>query len=757
MQDKTSLKNTARPETANMPGNFGARTARLFHVSELQILADLGREYEGTVPFLGLATARKSSGATYRRIIAPFDRFIDIGDARSRLQADTAALLAARGDQLVGELDTVNDSYQHAADRIAHVPNVQQLSAAPSTTPSPADAEALHRLLKVLPDNDSNVMAVAILGPTGVVRAASQMLIIGANLGYREFVQQALTGVPVTSDIHFAEPQIGSLPATAFAAPILSADQHVVGLAVLWVRATALWDVMKASNNLAGPGSFAVLFDQQGIRIAHTYSADILFHPGARLDKKVVDALVMQQRFGPRTRALLEDVREFPEQYERAIAKTPSGDVFRGFSPVNRHWNFGIGRRLRTAPWTVFYMIPESSVLSQIAQMTRKKLEFASLITLLALVVGTLVAANILNPVRDLSTATQAIAAGDLSARVPVQRADELGRLGAGFNTMAGRIEAQAADLLSARNDLEARVLARTEELARTARSLEQEILERTRAQESSRASQQLLEGIVGSSNDAIISKTLDGVITSWNPGAGRLFGFSAQEAIGQSMQMLIPPERREEEVMILARVARGESVDHLETVRLRADKTPIEISATISPVEDSQGRIVGASQIARDITERKLHERKVREQLERLNLLQHITRAMGERQDLPSIFHVVLSTIEDQLPIDFGCICLRNPPEAFLTVTCVGPRSAAIATGLGLGEQAQVQIDGNGLSRCVQGQLVYEPDVTQVVLRISANAFRITGSGRSSWPRLSWRARYLACWLQPGASRTVQ
>ncbi len=323
---------------------------------------------------------------------------LDIGDARHRLQMQTAALLAARGDQLVGALDTVNDTYLHAADRIAHVPNVQQLFATPSTEIAPADADSLHKLLKVLPDSDANVIAVGILDSTGVVKAASDMRLIGAKLGYREFVQQAMRGTPVISDLHFAEAQIGSAPATAFVAPILMAGNRTVGLAVLWVRAAALWDVMKASNGLAGPGSFAVLFDHQGIRIAHTYSTDILFHPGARLDKTIVEMQVAQERFGPRTRALLQDVREFPEQYQRAITDHPSGDAFRGFAPVNKQWNYGVGRRLQTAPWTVFYMVPEASVLSQIAQMTRKKLVFGSVIALLALLLGTFSRCEYLKP-----------------------------------------------------------------------------------------------------------------------------------------------------------------------------------------------------------------------------------------------------------------------------------------------------------------------------------------------------------------------
>ena len=648
---------------------------------------------------------------------------IDIRDAHHRILTQAGALLAARADQLVGNLDAVNRVYRNAAERIAHIPNALPIVA---SSLKPADFDSLHNLLGVMPASDPNVIATAILGPAGVVKAASNSSLVGANLAARDFVQHALRGVSVTSDIYFADPQIGAAPAIAFAAPIF-ADKQVAGVAVLWLRAAALWEVMKASNGLAGPGSFAVLFDHHGIRIAHSYNQDIVFHPGAKLDRATIDALSASRRFGERTRELLEDVREFPEQYQRAVAETVDGGTFRGFAPVNGQWNYGTARRLQTVPWTVFYMLPEDSSLAQIAQTTRTKALFAGIIALLALLVGALVAANILEPVQSLSKATEAIAVGDLAARVQVRRADELGRLGRNFNTMAARIESQAAELKHARDELEARVLERTGELARTAKDLEKEIEERTRAEESVRATQQLLQGIIGSSDDAIISKRLDGVITSWNPAAERLFGYSAQQAIGQPMLILFPPDRVAEEPAILKRIASGEYVDHFETVRVRADGTRVEISATISPLKDRDGRIIGASKIARDITERKSQERKLQAQLERMNLLQQITRSIGERQDLRSIFQVVISTLEDRFPIDFGCICLHRPPDNFITVSCLGPRSTEFAKGIGLLEQARVEIDGNGLSRCIHGQLVYERDVTQ-----SSYAFpqRLAGGG---------------------------
>jgi PAS domain S-box-containing protein len=123
-----------------------------------------------------------------------------------------------------------------------------------------------------------------------------------------------------------------------------------------------------------------------------------------------------------------------------------------------------------------------------------------------------------------------------------------------------------------------------------------------------------LLAAIVDCSDDAIVSKNLDGIITSWNRGAERLFGYAAEEAIGQDIRLIIPRDRWHEEVTILERLRRGERIDHFETVHVRKDGTTLDISLTISPVEDAVGRIIGASKVARDITERKRAEKAFKE-----------------------------------------------------------------------------------------------------------------------------------------------
>ena len=135
------------------------------------------------------------------------------------------------------------------------------------------------------------------------------------------------------------------------------------------------------------------------------------------------------------------------------------------------------------------------------------------------------------------------------------------------------------------------------------------------------------LASIIESSDDVIVSKTLEGVITSWNPAAERIFGYTAAEAIGQNIRLIIPHDRWGEEDDVLARIGRGERVDHFETVRRAKDGHLLNISLTVSPIKDRSGKIVGASKVARDITDRKRAEA----ELERLLSSEKQSRAQAE------------------------------------------------------------------------------------------------------------------------------
>jgi PAS domain S-box-containing protein len=149
-------------------------------------------------------------------------------------------------------------------------------------------------------------------------------------------------------------------------------------------------------------------------------------------------------------------------------------------------------------------------------------------------------------------------------------------------------------------------------ECVKAGEALRQTLAELKDTKASLREGQERLAAIVQFSDDAIISKDLDGIITSWNNGAERLFGYLAEEVIGKSITILTPPERQDEEATILRHIRRGDRIEHYETVRRRKDGSLVDISLTVSPVRGEAGEIVGASKIARDITERKRSEAQI-------------------------------------------------------------------------------------------------------------------------------------------------
>src|SRR5678815_3621345 len=138
------------------------------------------------------------------------------------------------------------------------------------------------------------------------------------------------------------------------------------------------------------------------------------------------------------------------------------------------------------------------------------------------------------------------------------------------------------------------------------------------------------LSALIESADDAIISKTLKGIITSWNAGAQRIFGYTADEVIGKSITILIPEGHENEEPAILARLRAGERIEHYETIRVRKDGKLVNISLTVSPIIGPNGEIIGASKIARDITEQRQARRALDEASERLKLASTAAR-LGE------------------------------------------------------------------------------------------------------------------------------
>ncbi len=186
------------------------------------------------------------------------------------------------------------------------------------------------------------------------------------------------------------------------------------------------------------------------------------------------------------------------------------------------------------------------------------------------------------------------------------------------------------------------------------------DVTERKRGEEAT----QRLAAIVASSDDAIVSKTVYGIITSWNEAAERLFGYSADEIIGKSILTIIPPDRHDEETEIVSRIRRGERVEHYETVRRRKDGTPVDVSLTVSPIKRADGTIAGASKIARDITERKRAQALLRQHASRLETLNRVSRIIARDLDLERIVQSVTDIATELSGARFGAFFFNSVDE---------------------------------------------------------------------------------------------
>ena len=255
-----------------------------------------------------------------------------------------------------------------------------------------------------------------------------------------------------------------------------------------------------------------------------------------------------------------------------------------------------------------------------------------------------------------------------------------------------------------------------------------------------------LLAAVVDSSDDAIITKTLDGTITSWNASAGRLLGYTGAEIIGRPITILIPSDRREEERHIIENLRAGKRIEHYETVRIAKDGRLIEVALTISPVRDQTGQIVGASKILRDITERKRIERELQEMhAERDQILESERAARGQAERLSATKDEFLALLSHEL---------RTPLNAILGWTEILRRGSSTHTDFEKGlvviernvrAQTQLVDDLLDMSRIISGQMRFD------VQPVMPYAF-VQGAVESARPAADARGVRLEAILDPAA-----
>lgn len=661
---------------------------------------------------------------------------MDWRQTRERLQDGLQDLLQARAEQVVHEVDSFHRSHVPEAARLARFPAVRTFcgAAAGGTAPAAGLLETqVHELLAGYPASDSRVRGAALLNREGRVMVASEMPLAGLDLSRQPHVRAALRGAAVVSEVHLATPEPNEKPRIAYLAPVQGPDGRFACVAVLWVRADSLSQLLRNSNALAGPGSHAVLLDAQGIRIADSAGDELQFRPAGRLEPAVVEVLVAQARFGAATRTLLEDVRASPRQFERARAAMPAGGLFLSEPPARpaatgaprraagasaaveagAGGDYGVARRAASVPWTVVYLAPRAALDAPLATLWLDKLVQAAPLLLLAYGAGLLFVRGIVRTARHLGAITTAIAGGNLEARAREHSADELGRLGLSFNTMAARLQAQIVELQRSRDMLDTRLHVRTSELHRANHKLEAQAAERQRAEEAMHEGEQLLQAIVDHSSTIISVKDLKGRYLLVNRRLRELRGLDEDALLGQTDHELYDPEladlmRASDQRAAAAAFAlvEEERVPH-------EDGSVHDYLSVKCPLHDRAGRVYGTCSISTDVTALKHAAGQMQMQAERLGLLEQLAGAIGEQKDLPSLCQAALGHLEEHMRLDFSGLCHWDADAHVLVMHRMSMRSTVVAAELALSESAHVQVDSSVLWRGVHGELVHEPDIS--------------------------------------------
>jgi signal transduction histidine kinase len=312
---------------------------------------------------------------------------------------------------------------------------------------------------------------------------------------------------------------------------------------------------------------------------------------------------------------------------------------------------------------------------------------------IVALLLSTWLQGVVIQPILATSSvARRVVETRDYSLRVAKTTSDEVG------------------GLVDAFNDMVAEVGRRSEALEASNRVLEHEVAERKRAEVALLRAHEMakLAHVITGAN---------GVFESWSDTLPGLMGMSNGKLPRDTREWLAlihPDDQANFRARAIEAAKSGARTDVQYRMPSRGGGW-IHIKQAIEPLEGSGHAGTRWLCTLQDVTMEMLAEQRIRGQLEHLRLLDQITRSTGERLDLKSIFQVVVGTLEDSLPVDFGCVCLYDPAANMLTVSSVGAKSAALARELTMDTGASVGVDSNGLSRCVLGQLVYEPDVVQV------------------------------------------
>jgi C4-dicarboxylate-specific signal transduction histidine kinase/CheY-like chemotaxis protein len=380
-------------------------------------------------------------------------------EERAEARAANVALLEARVDEIGHTLEAMVRGYRDAAVRTARDPDV--IAFCRGSVEARARAiPALQERLDVFRGEDSAIRGLGLVDLNGTVIAATETQLRGANISYRNYFRSARQGAEGISDVFVSLPLTGRTPTVAVAVPVRSRSGEVVGVSMLWLRAKALWDVMRAANGTGGRGSYFILFDRLGFRVGHSASEELLYHPAAALTEQDARAVLADRRFQERTAELVNTVVPYPLHEIRGREHRV---LRRHASPANQVDNLAVARTFPALPWTLVGHIPESEVDVGVASLLPKVVPALLVGLAFALVAGALLMRHVVCPIRRVAAAAAALERGELAlcedGKVPadVDRRDEVGGLARSFRSMASSLADRERNLRERNRDLERR------------------------------------------------------------------------------------------------------------------------------------------------------------------------------------------------------------------------------------------------------------------------------------------------------------
>jgi PAS domain S-box-containing protein len=440
---------------------------------------------------------------------------------------------------------------------------------------------ACQSLLADIAARHANFDRVIVAGATGTVTCGSHTDYAGVNFSDRSWFKEAVHGGKFTASEYLVGRVTGK-PSVFFAVPMR--DDAGIARGAIGIAVQLDWIGRITDRVHLPPGSTFTIFDDQGTVLARRPD------PDKWLGKTFPQAPLVQANVRDRQQRTVEA---------------------EGHDGIQRLYTFrrlGTGKGIES--WYLAVGIPKDATYEQPRAVLARNFALMAIVTALVLTTGWLGCGTaVVRPIRSLVDTAARWARGDLSSRTGLgARRDEIGHLAKAFDRMAAALQDREADRLGA---IEARAQ---------------------------------LAAVVESSSDAIIARTMDGIVTGWNNGAESLFGYRAKEIIGRSIKRLQPQGERARFAENNEQLARGERIESYDAVRLRKDGTSIDVSITVSPILDANGNVVGASAINRDIGGRKRAENEIQ-------ALHDINLAITSSLDLRTVLNLLLEKIEVRLP----------------------------------------------------------------------------------------------------------